>query len=36
MMKEEVWTDDAEQVICPIDASSFYTQVQPSGKYPIE
>jgi len=26
MMKEEVWTD-AEQVIFPLDASAFYTQV---------
>jgi len=28
-MKEEVRMDDAEQVICPLGASAFYTQVQP-------
>jgi len=29
MMEEELWTDDAEQVICPLDAPAFYTEVLP-------
>ena len=29
MMEEELWTDDAEQVMCPLEDSTFYIQVQP-------